>query len=146
VVIIIINDKTIELPPSLFAIYLYYLTRRTSGCKENNLPVCGDCTACFEPLFQTTQTTKKLVQLYKKIYGEDSEHYQNLKSKLLERKSSTYDMYLQKISKINRQIRENLDEPAEPFLISSEGKYAFKVYGIRLDKNRINILHNGKQI
>ena len=97
---LIINDKTIELPPSQFVIYLYYLTKRTSGCKEKGLPVCRNCTACFEPLFQTTQTTKKLVQLYKKMYGAGSEYYQNVRSKLEDNKSNTDEMYLQKISKV----------------------------------------------
>ena len=136
-----INNKPIELAPSLFVIYLYYLVRKTSGCKEKNLPVCRDCDACFEPLFQTAQSNTKLLQLYKKIYGKHSQYYENLKSKLQNNKLNTYEIYLQKISKINKQIKNNLDKPVAPFIISNEGKYAYKVYGIKLDKNKINILH-----
>ena len=137
---LIIKDKTIELPPSQFVIYLYYLTRKTSGCKEKNLPVCEDCIVCFEPLFKTTQSTTRLLLFYKKIYKDHIEFYQSLSSKLQDAKSNTDEMFRQKISKINKQIRHHLNDMAKPFLIYSEGKYANKVYGIKLDKNRINIL------
>ena len=140
--IVTINDNVIDLPPSQFVIYLYFLIKKTVGCNEKNITVCGDCVACFEPLFRTKRSIGKLLRFYKEIYGDHSKNYERLRTKLQDRKSNVDAMFLQKISKINKQFRYRLNDLADPVLISSEGKYVNKVYGIKLDKNRINILNN----
>ncbi len=139
-----INKKVINLPPSEFILYLNYLINKTSGCKHKNRSSCNNCEACFETFRQTVTPNRKLMDLYKQIYGENSDNYQMLKTKSKNEPLESPQGFLQKISKINRKIKSKLKCNATPYCISGSGNYGCTVYGIKLDSNKISILNHEK--
>ena len=137
---LIIDSNIIHLPPGQFIIYLHYLTNKTSECNYPAKTPCNDCHECFALLSQTVKSTDNFLSLYKQIYSEHSAQYQRFKKNCNKRQTLPYKYLLQKISKINHQIKVYLKKQTCSFIISANGKYGRKVYGITVDRNKITIL------
>lgn len=139
-----INDKKISLQPLELVIYLYYLNNKISDCKQPKRVSCSGCTGCFKSLRQTAKSTGKLLHLYKEIYGEHSAYFSNLEEKWSGGIRPPYESLIQYRSKINRKIRKQLDGDGiyRNYTISSTGKYGDKLYGIKLDRSKIEIKEN----
>ncbi len=132
-----INNAVISIPPLQFIIYLHYLKKKTSECRFQEKDSCKDCTECFEELFHTAKSTAQLLNFYKQIYGDHSDHYNALKAKLKRAQSLERPTLLQNICKINKKIKSKLDGQANNYIISSVGIYGSKTYGIKHDKKKI---------
>ena len=139
-----INRKIINMPTSEFIIYLNYLINKTSGCKYTSKASCNDCEACFESFCHTVTPNVKLIDLYKQVYGEYSDNYQSLKTKSRNEQLKPHSGFLQKISKINREIKAQLKSKVNLYCISGSGRYGCTVYGMRLDRGKKSILNHIK--
>jgi len=137
--VLTMNNQTINLPPGELIIYSHYLTNKSSYCKFNEKSSCGNCVECFNSLIETSQSVAQLLTFYKQIYGPFSENYKNLKKKWRRGIPRPYPTLLQKISKINKNIKSQLNSGSDDFLITHVGGYGNKSYGIKLDKNMILI-------
>ncbi|MGR3179264.1 MAG: hypothetical protein ACUZ8E_14520 [Candidatus Anammoxibacter sp.] len=136
---LIINGKPIHMPPHQFIIYCHYLQNKTYTCPYLEKDSCKNCTECFSSLFQTAKSSNQLLSFYKQIYGEHSEHYRTLKRKWKRGMPAPYTSLVQGISKINRKIKLELNENADPFIITGVGGYGNKSYGMKLSRNKISI-------
>ncbi|MFQ5686875.1 MAG: CRISPR-associated ring nuclease Csm6 [Candidatus Scalindua sp.] len=138
-----INGKEINLQPLELVIYLYHLNNKKFDCKQPERVSCSGCTGCFKSLGTTAKSTGKLLHTYKEIYGEHSAYYSNLQVKWHRGISPPYEPLIQYISKINRKISQQLDDSIySNYTISSTGKYGDKLYGIKLDSSKIEIVKN----
>lgn len=139
-----INGKKINLQPLELVIYLYYLNNKISDCKQPKRVSCSGCTGCFKSLRQIAESTDKLLRFYREIYGEHSAYYTKLQDKWSVRIRPPYESILQYISKINRKIKQQLDDDDiyNNYAISSIGKYGDKLYGVKLDRSKIEIKEN----
>lgn len=139
-----IKGKKISLQPLELVIYLYYLKNKIFDCKQPKRVSCSGCTGCFKSLRQTAKSTGKLLHLYKEIYGEHSAYYFNLKEKWSRGIRPPYEPLIQYRSKINRKIIQQLNDDRihGNYTISSTGKYGDKLYGIKLDRSKIEIKEN----
>ncbi|MGR3219092.1 MAG: hypothetical protein ACUZ8H_04645 [Candidatus Anammoxibacter sp.] len=50
-----------------------------------------------------------------------------------------YTSLVQGISKVNKKIKSELNEHADPFIITTVGRYGNKTYGMKLDRDNILI-------
>ncbi len=104
---------------------------------------CLDCTACFPLIkggdFSDKETIDEMAKTYKEIYGQrefkDEEFSERWK------KTKVDDILRQNISKINRRIKELLNNEAFSsfYTITPVGKYGGKKYGIKVEKRKIVI-------
>lgn len=141
--VIKIGDISIEMVPIQLVVYMEFLRRKLKQCAHPGKPYCLDCIDCF-PLIKggdlsDTKTIEEMAKRYKEIYGQreskDEEFSERWKNKEVD------DILRQNISKINRRIREHLNDEilASFYTITPVGKYGGKRYGIKVDKKKIAI-------
>jgi len=138
---IYIGDNLIEMVPLHLMLYTAYLRQKTENCKHPARPYCLDCTDCFPTIsdFSSRPALEEMAKDYERIYS-----FQPLKAEELiyKHKDGLAPSTLrQNISKINRTIRENLeDETLHPYYtITSIKKYAGSRYGVRVERRKIII-------
>lgn len=136
-----IGSNSIEIVPMQLLIYLAFLREKVYRCRYPEREVCLDCTDCFPALvdLSSKQALEEMAGDYKKIYGERSGRVEEFLRKWKE--GLAVDAFRQQISKINRTLREGLnDETLLPFyVVTSVGKYGSKKHGVRVEKKKIQI-------
>jgi CRISPR-associated protein Csx14 len=142
--IIYIGDKKIEIVPNQLAFYLYFLRTKLEKCKLPGRKYCLDCTECFEETAEYTEITvvEKMSEDYDKMYGKTSIRSEKFFDKWTKEETCfDKEMVRSKISKINRTIKEELEDlTLLPFYqITSVGKHGNKKYGVRVEKGKIEI-------
>ncbi len=139
-----IHDKKINLQPLELSIYLYFLQKKVSGCKKPEVSFCEGCTECFQQITKIVKSWNKVLTIYKKFYGKHSEFYKkSIETWQKWNHTERRDDVLQKISKINRKIKNCFDdERVSSFYVITGVKKYHKDYGIRLDRSKIEIVEN----
>ncbi|MEM2983034.1 MAG: CRISPR-associated ring nuclease Csm6 [Candidatus Bathyarchaeia archaeon] len=136
-----IGSEYIEMVPVQLMIYCAFLRAKIERCRYPNRPLCLDCTDCYIPLVDLTSrpALEAMAEDYRRIYGSRS----GKARELLHKWKDGFDIesVRQNVSKINRTIREGLNDPVlTPFYsILSIGKYGSKRHGVRLEKSKIRI-------
>jgi hypothetical protein len=127
--------------PVELMIYTAFLKQKTLHCKYPERQYCLDCAECFQTLvdFSGRPAAEEMAKDYKKIYIG-----QPLKSEEFLNKWTDgigAETIRQNISKINRTIREQLqDETLLPYYcITALKKYGSSRYGVRAEKGKISI-------
>lgn len=136
-----IGTNSIEIVPMQLLIYLAFLREKVYRCRYPEREVCLGCTDCFPALvdLSSKQALEEMAGDYRKIYGEKSSRVEDFLRKWKE--GLAVDAFRQQISKINRTLREGLnDETLLPFyIITPIGKYGSKRHGVRVEKKKIHI-------
>jgi CRISPR-associated protein Csx14 len=134
-----IGDNLIEMVPVQLMIYAAYLRYKTERCGYPGRPYCADCFDCFPSVADITsrQAFESMVNEYRKIYSLQPMRAEELLDK--HKNGMDQAAIRQNISKINRSIREQLnDETLLPYyIISSVKKYAGSRYGVRVEREKI---------
>ena len=137
---IYIGDTLIKLTPIQLMIFVTFLKQKIDYCKHPERINCLNCTDCFVTIYDlsTKAFLERMAMDYKKIYN------QSLKAEEFINKHKDGlgpDSIRQNISKINKSIKEQLQEETLPpyYIISNVKKYADSRYGIRIEKGKINI-------
>lgn len=137
---IIIGDQKIRLQPQRFCLYWYFAERsrkRPAGVEAENYP------AYFEfpqsPYFSSEMLDGLLRRF--NLINPSGKMRRKFMAKVLENGQLPMSWVLQRIAKINTQIRLSVPGvPALPFyLISSHGKRGTKCYGIKLPGEKIGV-------
>src|SRR3989338_3672519 len=141
-----IGSISIEMVPIQLVVYMEFLRRKLKQCAHLRRPYCLDCTECFPLIkggdFSDKETLGEMAKMYKEVYGrrefKDEEFRERWKGKNID------DYLRQNISKINRKIREHLNDEALSsfYTITPVGKYGGKKYGMKVDKKKIVIEGN----
>ncbi len=134
-----IGGRIIEMVPVELMIYTAFLKQKTLHCKYPERQYCLDCAECFQTLpdFSGRPAVEEMAKDYKRIYRD-----QPLKSEEFLNKWSDgigVEIIRQNISKINRTIREQLqDETLLPYYcVTALKKYGSSRYGVRAEKGKI---------
>lgn len=137
-----IGNTLIELPPTQLTIYTAFLRLKSGSCKLGARDFCQECSSCFVPLVEMTEQPfiEAMADDYQRIYGGDPLKREELIDKWLSTLDG--DNLRQQISKINKTVKEELkDETLQPYyLISCNKKYGGSRYGIRAERDRIQVL------
>lgn len=136
-----IGGRLIEMVPVELMIYTAFLKQKTLHCKYPERQYCLDCAECFQALsdFSGRPAVEEMAKDYKMIYSG-----QPLKSEEFLNKWTDgigTETIRQNISKINRTIREQLqDETLLPYYcITALKKYGSSRYGVRAEKGKMGI-------
>lgn len=139
--VIHIGDKLIEMIPMHLSLYTAFLMQKKEYCKHRERPYCFDCTDCYQSHIELSDrpALEEIVKYHRQIYKN-----QPLKSEeLLNRwkDGMGIDVIRQGISKINRTIKEQLnDETILPYYsIVTVRKYSSSRYGVRVEKGKIRV-------
>ncbi len=139
--VIHIGDKLIEMIPMHLSLYTVFLMQKKKYCKHLERPYCFDCTDCYQSHIELSDrpALEEIVKYHRQIYKN-----QPLKSEeLLNRwkDGMGIDVIRQGISKINRTIKEQLnDETILPYYsIVTVRKYSSSRYGVRVEKGKIRV-------
>ena len=130
---------SIELLPVQLAVYITFLNRKLKQCIHPKKLHCLNCTDCFPLIKGGDISIDEMADWYKKIYGQKTYKDEEFRERWKE--INIDDNLRQNISKINRRIRERLnDESLSSFYtITPVGKYGGKKYGIKVEKKKIEI-------
>lgn len=136
-----IGNRLIEMIPVQLMVYAALLRQKIQGCKHQDRPYCADCTDCFQVLqnLLAKPTLERMAEDYKRMYKESPFRAEELKAKWQGRAGT--ETLRQNISKISRTIKEQLpDERLWPYYtVTAMRRYAGTRYGVRLEKEKINI-------
>jgi len=131
----------IEMVAIQLMIYVSFSRQKTLHCKYPERQYCLECTDCFPTLadISSRPALEEMVKDYKSIYKGQMLKAEELLDKWPE--GIKMEIIRQNISKINRTIREHLqDEMLLPYYcITALKKYGSSRYGIRAEKGKINI-------
>ncbi len=138
---IYIGERLIEMVPVALMIYTAFLRQKTLHCKCPERQYCLECSECFLTLvdMSSRSSAEEMAKDYRRIYREHP-----LKSNEFLRRWAEgvdIDIIRQNISKINRTLKEELnDETLLPFYsITVLKKYGSSRYGVRVEKRKIRI-------
>lgn len=138
---IYIGDTLIELVPVQMMLYAAFLKQKTERCKYTDRTYCFECKDCFQPLtdFTSRPFLEAAAKDYSAIYGLQPFKAAELLNKW--RDGMSMETVRQHISKINRAIKEQLDDAVllPYFMISAIKQYGGSRYGVVVDKSRIKI-------
>jgi hypothetical protein len=128
-----IDNNEIKLGPIQFCYYRYFLEKAKSGEKYMRV------TAYQLPL----EFTESIIEYYKNSYPPDYDiNIKDYKKELKESVNINTDNFLPNVSKINKKIKEVLNNSSKSRYcsIESEGPRGAKTYGINLPKEKIKFL------
>ncbi|MCX7793203.1 MAG: CRISPR-associated ring nuclease Csm6 [Thermodesulfovibrionales bacterium] len=137
---VMVGSHTVEMIPVHLMIYTAFLRQKTEHCKYPERLYCLECIDCFPVLidFSSRQALEKMAEDYKKIYWGQPFKAEDLKEKW--RDGIGIESLRQYITKINKAIKDEIDERYLPFCqISSFKIYGATRYGIRIEKTKIKI-------
>ncbi len=141
--VVYIGQVGVDMVPIQLVLYVNLLRRKLEKCPFPERAYCQDCTECFPYLgdLSMRKTFEEMVADYKKLYGPSSGRVEEFLKHWEAKGGIDPDTLRQNISKINKAIRENLqNETLYPyFAITSVGKHGSKRYGVRVEKGRIII-------
>ncbi|GAB6183888.1 CRISPR-associated ring nuclease Csm6 [Thermodesulfovibrio hydrogeniphilus] len=136
---IYIGEIAIDMIPTQILIYNAILQAKKKNCKHPERPYCFDCTDCWLTIQDLTSraTAEEMAKWYAEIYEGKPLKAEEFLSRWKD--GLTFEVVRQNISKINKAIKEELDdETLLPFyIISSVKKYGGTRYGLRLEKEKI---------
>jgi CRISPR-associated protein Csx14 len=136
-----IGDRLIEMVPVELMIYTAFLKQKTLHCKYHERQYCLDCAECFQTLadFSGRPAVEEMAKDYKRIYRDQPLKSEEFLSKWADGIGA--EIIRQNISKINRTIREQLqDEILLPhYCVTALKKYGSSRYGVRVEKRKIVI-------
>ncbi|MDI6728028.1 MAG: CRISPR-associated ring nuclease Csm6 [Thermodesulfovibrionales bacterium] len=136
-----IGDRLIEMVPVELMIYTAFLKQKTLHCKYHEMQYCLDCAECFQTLadFSGRPAVEEMAKDYKRIYRDQPLKSEEFLSKWADGIGA--EIIRQNISKINRTIREQLqDEILLPhYCVTALKKYGSSRYGVRVEKRKIVI-------
>lgn len=118
--------QTIPLRGVRLALLAYYADAKSTACVKPELPVCGDCQACFRnPVYDEARFQEFYQQLY---VGTPEQRAEGREGKL------DADILMSNHSKINKTL-----QPL-PLKIEAQRQWGGTTYGLNLDKNLIEIV------
>ena len=138
---IYVGKTSIELLPTQLMIYTTFLRLKQRACDDMSSTYCNQCNSCFVPLAELAdrKALEDMVPDYQRMFVGNPFKRDELLEKWEEGLDT--DLLRQHISKINRNIKEQLKDPALlPFYrIDTIRQYAKSRYGVRVEKSRITI-------
>ncbi|MGB9716176.1 MAG: CRISPR-associated ring nuclease Csm6 [Thermodesulfovibrionales bacterium] len=136
-----IGEIPVDMVPFQLMIYTAYIRQKTDNCMYPDRAYCLNCTECFPPIveFSSRPALERMAKDYRVIYKNQPLRAEELLNKCPE--GLEQNTIRQNISKINRNIKEHLDdETLQPYyLITSIKRYAGSRYGVRVEKGKIKI-------
>lgn len=136
-----LRDNVIKMIPMQLLIYTTLLRLKKETCKHPQRPYCLECTDCYTSLVELSSrpALEKMGEYYRRIYRNQPLKTEELLNRWKE--GIDVDVMRQGISKINRAIKEQLDnETLLPYYsITTVRKYADSRYGVRVEKGKIKI-------
>ena len=135
-----IGGTSLKLTPMELILYRLFLLQKLR-CPEPSRTYCEGCTACFLPIsrLSSPEAFQEVHQALVSIYGEGSGRVEAFRLRWERQGGVPQEVLRQKISKINRSLREQMGEDASLYLISPVGRYGTKRYGVRVDKGKISL-------
>lgn len=138
---LLIGNATIELIPSQIMVYTALLRTKLSLCRFPDRKNCRDCIACFVPMLELASkpAMEQMAEDYALLYGNSQDKQDEFEDKWQD--GVDVDYLRQQVSKINKAIKEQLDdETLLPYYqVATKRVYGRSQYGIRVDKARIRI-------
>lgn len=125
---IIINNRLIELSPTLFAWYSWLAVRR----KYN--------TESFDEISLKDNLHLVFLKHFKGIYGTSHHAYMRVAEAIEQEDGFTVNYISEKKTRINSIIKKTINIDSYNFLIKSHGKRPFTKYGLALDPEDIMII------
>ena len=135
-----IGETPIELLPTQLMIYVSFLRLKKRDCAAASRACCSECSACFVSLGELADrpALEVMVLDYQQMYPGNPFK----KDELLEKweEGLDTDLLRQHISKINRNLKEQLKNPTllPLYRIDTIRQYARSRYGVRVEKGRIS--------
>jgi len=137
---IYIGDTFINMVPVQFMIYTALLRQKIAHCIHPERRHCLDCTDCFRMVGELAkkEAREEMAQDYKKIYHGNASKAEEFLQKW-NKALSPGDIVRQNISKINRSLKEQLQDTTllPYYTITSIRKYGGTRYGLRVEKKKI---------
>jgi CRISPR-associated protein Csx14 len=137
---IYIGDTLIEMVPVQLMIYTALLRQKIVHCIRPERKYCLDCTDCFRMVGELAEkkVREEMAQDYKKIYHGNALRTEELLQKW-NKALSPGDIVRQNISKINRSLKEQLQDTAllPYYTITNIKKYGGTRYGLKVEKKKI---------
>lgn len=123
-----VGSETIQMPPSIYAIFLWMAKRRVEGL----LPCRPGVDVEVE----------EFLSVYRWLLGRDSAGYVNAEAALSHREDFL-PFFQEKRSLVHRSLRKVLGgSGAQPYLIEASSKRLDRRYGLTLDGQRIQLPEN----
>lgn len=135
-----VGSHMVEMIPVQLMIYAALLRQKTEHCKYPERSYCLECIDCFPVLvdFASRQALDKMADDYKKIYWGQPFKADDLKEKWKD--GMGIEPLRQYITKINKALREEVDERLLPYCqISNVKLYGATRYGVKIEKSKIKI-------
>ncbi len=138
-----IGNRVIEMVPVQLTLYQAFLREKVHRCRYPDRSLCLECTDCFPTIadLSSPRALEEMAEDYRRIYGHVSGRVEGFWQHWAKRGGIDQETLRQNISKINRTLREQLeDETLLPFyIITPVGKHGGKRYGVKLEKGKIRI-------
>lgn len=139
-----IGETTIELVPMQLVIYNAFIREKVKRCRFPEREYCRDCTECFPHLLDLSSMIglKEMAEDYSVIYPRNPFRVDEFRKRWEKVGGVEVSILRQNISKINRTIREHLDDEtlASFYVVTSVGRHGNKRHGIKLEKGKVTIL------
>ncbi len=136
-----IGPTTIEMIPMQIVIYNAFLREKIKRCRYPERKYCRDCVDCFPFLvdMQSKRIAEEMAGDYRIIYPRNPSRAEEF----LGRWKGGIEVAIlrQNISKINRTIRDHLDDEtlASYYVITAVGRHGNKRHGVRVEKGKIEV-------
>lgn len=138
---IYIGDNLINMAPMQLLIYTIFLMQKKEYCKHPEKPYCFVCTDCYPSLIDLSgrPALQEMAKYHRKIYRDKPDKTEEWLNKWKD--GLPIDVLRQVISKINRAIKEQLNDDVlfTYYSISTLKRYADSRYGVRVEKGKIQI-------
>lgn len=138
-----IGQALVKLDPIQIVLYNFLAMMKKQRCRKPEKGICGGCVACYVSMEYLDGNTEDLLRYYGKIYNPNSGRYAKLKAQW--EGGPSWESIRSHFAKINNRILEALKvTSAQPlshfYIIESTGLYGSTRYGIRVDKEKIEII------
>ncbi|WP_420177191.1 CRISPR-associated ring nuclease Csm6 [Kerstersia gyiorum] len=117
------GGKPVKLPPALFAWLTWWATQQIAGNGQKN--------------WRNANATEFL-DIYRTVVGVDTEAYERTAYRLKD--GMEKDFFQENNSKLERALKEQLDQAALPYLLSTSGKRPETVRSLNLNNDQIHIV------
>jgi hypothetical protein len=132
--------------PNLLIFYNLFLKQKVKHCRRPERPYCRNCTDCFLTIkgdLISNECIDELAEDHLLVYRKSPLRTQEFVRKW--GKGLSIEVVRQYISKINKTIREQILDGTlrQICVISSLRRYGESLYGVRIEKGKINITEKG---
>lgn len=144
-----IGSTPIKMQPNLLIFYNLFLKQKVKHCRRPERPYCRNCTDCFLTIkgdLISNECIDELAEDHLLVYRKSPLGTQEFVRKW--GKNLSIEVVRQYISKINKTIREQILDGTlrQICAISCLRRYGEGLYGVRIEKGKINITEKGESM